>query len=39
MIELYETVNYRENFKISPFREIIETLFVLRQKYKDARNG
>ena len=35
VIEIYEGVIYRENFKISPFRKVIETLFALRQKYKD----
>ena len=29
---------YRENFKISPFRKVIEKLFALRQKYKDEKN-
>ena len=37
-IEIYEGVVYRENFKISPFREVIEKLFALRPKYKDGRN-
>ena len=36
--EIYEGVNYHENFKISPFRKVIEKLFVLRQKYKDQKN-
>ena len=38
MIEIYEGVLYRENFKISPFRKVIEQLFSLRQKYKDEHN-
>ena len=38
VIEIYEGVIYRENFKISPFRKVIEKLFVLRQKYKDEHN-
>ena len=38
VIEIYEGVIYRENFKISPFRKVIETLFALRQKYKDEHN-
>ena len=38
VIEIYEGVTHRENFKISPFRKVIEKLFVLRQKYKDAGN-
>ena len=32
VIEIYEGVIYRENFKISPFRKVIEKLFALRQK-------
>ena len=38
VIEIYEGVIYRENFKISPFRKLIEKLFALRQKYKDEHN-
>ena len=38
MIEIYEGVIYRGNFKMSPFRKVIEKLFALRQKYKDERN-
>ena len=38
MIEIYEGVFYRENFKISPLRKVIEKLFALRQKYKDEKN-
>ena len=38
VIEIYELVIFRENFKISPFRKIIEKLFALRQKYKDEKN-
>ena len=38
MIELYKGVIYRENFKTSPFRKVIEKLFALRQKYKDEKN-
>ena len=38
VIEIYEGVIYRENFKISPFRKVIEKLFALRQKYKDEKN-
>ena len=38
MIQIYEGVIYRKNFKISPFRRIIEKLFALRQKYKDEKN-
>ena len=38
VIEIYEGVIYRENFKISPFRKVIEQLFSLRQKYEDEHN-
>ena len=38
VVEIYEGVLYRENFKVSPFRKIIEKLFALRQKYKDEHN-
>ena len=38
VVEIYEGVVYRENFKISPFRKVIEKLFALRQNYKDERN-
>ena len=38
VIEIYEGVIYRENFKISPFRKVIEKLFALRQKCKDDHN-
>ena len=34
MIEIYEGVIYRENFKISPFRRVIEKLFTFKEKYK-----
>ena len=38
IIEIYEGVIYRENFKVSPFRKVIDKLFALRQKYKDEGN-
>ena len=38
VIEIYEGVVYRENFKVSPFRKVIDKLFALRQKYKDEGN-
>ena len=38
VVEIYEGVLYRENFKVSPFRKVIEKLFALRQKYKDEHN-
>ena len=37
LVQIYEGVIYRENFKISPFRKDIEKLFALRQKYKDEK--
>ena len=38
VIEIYEGVIYRENFKVSPFKKVIDKLFELRQKYKDENN-
>ena len=38
VIEIYEGVISRENFKVSPFRKVIDKLFALRQKYKDENN-
>ena len=38
VVQIYEGVIYRENFKVSPFRKVIEKLFALRQKYKDGKN-
>ena len=38
VIEKYEGLIYRENFKTSPFRKVIEELFALRQKFKDEKN-
>ena len=38
VVEIYEGVIYRENFKVSPFRKVIEKLFALRQQYKDEKN-
>ena len=37
--EIFEGVIYRENFKVSPFRKVIDKLFALRQKYKDEINN
>ena len=36
VIEIYEGVIYREKFKVSPFRKVIDKLivFAVRQKYK-----
>ena len=38
VIEIFEGVIYRENFKVSPFRNVIDKLFALRQRYKDEGN-
>ena len=38
VIQIFEGVIYRENFKVSPFRNVIDKLFKLRQKYKDEGN-
>ena len=38
VIEIYEGVIYRENFKVSPFRKVIDKLFALRLKYKKEGN-
>ena len=38
VIEIYEGVIYRENFKVSPFRKVIDKLFALKQKYKDKND-
>ena len=32
--QIYAGVIYRENFEISPFREVLEKLLALRQKYR-----
>ena len=39
LIKIYEGVIYRENFKVSPFRNVIDKLFAVRQKYKDENNA
>ena len=38
VIEIYGGVIYIENFKVSPFRKVIDKLFASRQKYKDDGN-
>ena len=38
VVEIFEDVIYRENFKVSPFRKVNESLFTLRKKYKDEKN-
>ena len=37
VIEIYEGVIVRANFKVSPFRRVIDNLFALRQKLKDEK--
>ena len=39
VFEIYEGVIYRENFKISSFRKVLEKLFALGQKYEDEHNS
>ena len=38
VIEIYEGVIYRENYRVSPFMKVIDKLFELRQKYKEENN-
>ena len=38
IIEIYEGVICRENFKVSPFKSVIDKLFALGQKYKVENN-
>ena len=38
VIQKYEGVIYRENFKLNPFEKVINEIFKLRQKYKDENN-
>ena len=38
VIQIYEGAIYRENFKISPFRKVIDNIFALRQNNKDEKN-
>ena len=38
VIEIYGGVIYRENFKLGPFRKVIDKLFALRQKLKIENN-
>ena len=38
VIQIYEGVIYRENFKVSPFGKVIDKLFALREKFKDENN-
>ena len=38
VIDIYEGVIYRENFKVSSFKKVVDILFGLRQQYKDEGN-
>ena len=38
VIEIFEGVIYRENYKVSPFKKVIDEIFELRKKYKDENN-
>ena len=38
VIQFYEGVIYRDNFKVSPFRNVIDKFFASKQKYKDEKN-
>ena len=38
VIQYYEGVIHRKNFKVSPIKKFIEMLLALRQKCKDERN-
>ena len=37
VVEVYEGVIYQQNFKVTPFRKVIEKLFALRKKYKKTK--
>ena len=39
MIQIYEGIIYRENFKISPIRKVKEKFFALGQNYKDEHKN
>ena len=38
VIEIFEGVIYRENYKICPFKKVIDKFFELRQNYKEENN-
>ena len=38
VIEFYEDVIFRKNFKVSPFKKVSDEIFELRQKNKDENN-
>ena len=39
VIEIFKGFIYRENFIVSPCRNVTDKLFALRQKYNDANNA
>ena len=39
VIEIYEGFIYRENYKVSLFKKLIDKLFELRKKYKVENNA
>ena len=38
VVQVYGGFIYKKNFKVSPFRNVIDKLFALGQKYKDENN-
>ena len=38
VVEIYESVFYREKLRASPFKKVIDKLNALRQKHKDEKN-
>ena len=38
VIEFYEGVIYRENYKVGSFKKVMDKLFELRQKFKEENN-
>ena len=38
VIEVYESAIDRKNFKVSPFKKVIDNLFKLRQNYEEENN-
>ena len=38
VVQINEGVVYRENFKVTPFKEVIDNILELRQRFKDEKN-
>ena len=38
VIQNYEGVIYRKHFEVSPFRNVIDKIFAIKQNYKDKNN-